>query len=148
MYDCVLILLVYYRYRCNVGILMEGPDTIYCDGQYWNGTVPTCLVPPSSPNLSVSVSGSNTSSLEEQVVVVQTGDVVEAVCHASGGNPVPDVMISLPGYEGVWQSMSASAQIVITEEHSDGMIVCTVQNSAGTTHTHTTIHIPSKYHVL
>ena len=127
---------------------MQGDDTIYCDGQYWNGTVPTCLVPPNSPDLSVSILGSQSSSSEESIVVVKAGDVIDAVCHAGGGNPVPDVRISLPGYEGVWQSMAVSAQIVITEDKCDGMIVCIAANSAGTAYTNITLQIPSKYYIF
>ena len=118
---------------------MGGHDTIYCDGQYWNGTVPTCLVPPSSPDLSVSVAGSPASHFK-------TGDVLDITCQAVGGNPVPDVMISLPGNQGggEWRKLSSSVQFSVTEMDNDGDITCTAQNSGGAAHTERVLHILSK----
>ena len=31
-----------YKYRCNTGVEMEGSNTLVCDGDSWNGTVPHC----------------------------------------------------------------------------------------------------------
>ena len=31
-----------YKYRCNHGVEMEGSNTLVCDGERWNGTVPHC----------------------------------------------------------------------------------------------------------
>ena len=31
-----------YKYRCNHEVEMEGSNTLVCDGERWNGTVPDC----------------------------------------------------------------------------------------------------------
>lgn len=32
-----------YKFRCHKGTVMEGPDTIFCDGTNWNAAPPKCL---------------------------------------------------------------------------------------------------------
>jgi hypothetical protein len=128
------------RYRCNVGVEMKGHDTIYCDGEYWNGTVPACLVAPGTPELSISVSGSSSKHYK-------TGDVVDISCQAVSGNPVPDVAISWPGqgWGGEeWKRVSNYATVTVTELDDGEKITCTAQNMAGTAHTSTVLHIISK----
>ena len=118
---------------------MEGHDTIYCDGEYWNGTVPTCLVAPSTPELSVSVSGTSADHF-------QAGDVLDISCQAMSGNPVPDVGISWPGQQGGGEQrkrLSNYLTLAVTEEDDGKKITCTAENKAGTAHTSTMLHIMS-----
>ena len=94
-----------FRYRCNHGVEMEGSNTIVCNGDKWNGTVPDCngkfapldfcneyllLVEPNEPELEVIVSGS-------VVTTVKPGDWVLVTCQARGGHPVPDIGITMDG---------------------------------------------------
>jgi hypothetical protein len=128
------------RYRCNVGVEMKGHDTIYCDGEYWNGTVPACLVAPGTPELSISVSRSSSQHFK-------TGDVLDISCQAVSGNPVPDVAISWPGQQGggeAWTRLSNSISVTVTKVDDAKNITCTAQNMAGTAHTSTVLHIISK----
>ena len=32
-----------YKFHCNKGSVLDGPPTVYCDGNDWNGTKPECL---------------------------------------------------------------------------------------------------------
>ena len=129
------------RYRCNTGVEMKGHDTIYCDGEHWNGTVPACLVAPGVPELSISVSGSSSQHYK-------TGDVLDISCQAVSGNPVPDVAISWPGQSGgggEWRRVSNSATFALTEVDDGEKITCTAKSIAVTAHTSALIHIMSKY---
>merc|ERR1719154_420984 len=38
-----------YKYRCELGVEMEGSNTLVCNGDTWNGTVPDCNVQPDEP---------------------------------------------------------------------------------------------------
>ena len=119
---------------------MKGHDTIYCDGEYWNGTVPVCLVAPGTPELSISVSGSSSQHYK-------TGDVLEISCQVVSGNPVPDVAISWHGQQGggeEWKRVSNSVTVTVTEVEDGEKITCRAQNMAGTAHTSTVLHIISK----
>ena len=118
---------------------MKGHDTIYCDGEYWNGTVPACLVAPGMPDLSISVSRSSSEHFK-------TGDLLDISCQAVSGNPVPDVAISLPGKHGgeQWKRVSNSVTFAVTEVDNGEKITCTAQNVAGTANTSTVIQIISK----
>merc|ERR1711970_1089688 len=79
-----------YKYRCNTGVEMEGSDTLVCDGDNWNGTVPHCNVAPDQPQLEVIVSGN-------AVTNVKPGDWVLVTCQAKGGHPLPDIGLTLDG---------------------------------------------------
>ena len=119
---------------------MKGHDTIYCDGEYWNGTVPVCLVAPGMPELSISVSESSSQHYK-------TGDVLDVSCQAVSGNPVPDIAISWPGQHGAgeeWKRVSSSVTVAVTEVDDGEKITCTAKNMAGTAHTSTVLHIISK----
>ena len=131
---------------------MKGHDTIYCDGEYWNGTIPVFLVAPGTPELSISVSGSSSQHYKSGDVLdisqhYRTGDVLEISCQVVSGNPVPDVAISWPGQQGggeEWKRVSNSVTVTVTEVEDGEKITCRAQNMAGTAHTSTVLHIISK----
>merc|ERR1711892_426037 len=77
-----------YRYRCEEGVPMEGSSLLYCDGRKWNGTVPSCLVPPSTPDLEILPSVTST------VTVLVPGHPVMITCQSSG-HPAPQMEIYL-----------------------------------------------------
>ena len=40
------------RYSCHPGHVMEGEDTVWCDGIIWNSSAPSCSLPISPPRTS------------------------------------------------------------------------------------------------
>ena len=115
-----------FRYRCHLGLEMEGHDTLYCDGRHWNGTVPTCLKVPEPPDLSI-------LSAAKQTTTVALGEIVKITCLAVGGNPVPYVGLSWPESEriGELKRLEISEEFIVTEEHQHKKITCTAKNKAG-----------------
>jgi len=77
-----------FKYRCNPGTVMEGRNTVACTGRFWNGSVPSCNVGPSKPKLEFKVAG-------VPVENVKAGDWVEVSCRARGGNPLPDIRLTM-----------------------------------------------------
>jgi len=81
-----------YRFYCESGAMMQGNSAVYCDGYSWNGTKPECLVPPTTPVLSLELDGVETSS-----PLASVGQHLKLVCTSMGGNPFPDLSFMLNG---------------------------------------------------
>merc|ERR1712212_772839 len=126
-----------YKYRCNVGVEMEGSDILVCDGERWNGTVPHCNVEPTDPLLEVTVSGN-------VVTVVKPGDWVLVTCQASGGHPVADIGLTLDGAPAGskdFRNLKNSFTFTASEEDNGKTILCTAVNKVGTAAVSSVLHV-------
>merc|ERR1711892_666094 len=126
-----------YKYRCNHGVEMEGSNTLVCDGERWNGTVPNCNVGPSEPELEVTVSGN-------AVTTVKTGDVVLVTCRARVGHPVPAIGLTLDGLptgSKDFLNLENSFTFTATETEDGQRILCSAVNKVGTAATSTILHV-------
>jgi len=126
-----------HRYRCNNGVEMEGSDTLVCDGERWNGTVPHCNVAPTKPELEMIVSGN-------AVTAVKPGDWVLVTCQASGGHPVADIGITLDGVSAgskEFRNLRNSFTFTASEEDDGKTIVCTALNKVGSEASSTVIQV-------
>merc|ERR1711970_1037071 len=126
-----------YKYRCNVGVEMEGSDILVCDGERWNGTVPHCNVKPTDPLLEVTVSGN-------VVTAVKPGDWVLVTCQASGGHPVADIGLTLDGAQVTsdeFRNLENSFTFIASEEDDGKTILCTAVNKVGTTAVSSVLHV-------
>merc|ERR1712123_391376 len=131
-----------YKYRCNHEVEMEGSNTLVCDGERWNGTVPDCNVLPDEPKLEVTVSGS-------VVTVVKPGDFVLVTCQAGGGHPVPDIGLTLDGLptgSKDFSNLKDSFTFTATAIEDEKRILCSAVNKIGTSTTSTIlpVHAPPK----
>jgi len=115
-----------YRYRCDDGLRMEGDSSVYCDGENWNGTIPTCLVPPTTPVLELLVDGVPSTEVSE-------GSTVLVTCYAKTGNPVPDIQISFADETASFTNFKNSMTFTASPSHSGLVVTCTARNTAGTT---------------
>jgi len=113
-----------YRYRCNEGVPMSGSESLYCDGNSWNGSVPVCLVAPAPPALELLVDG-------VPQTVVRPGDAVLTTCHAKTGNPVPEVQITFAGETSASMNFKNSLLVTVPEGVQELEVSCTASNSAG-----------------
>merc|ERR1712123_100240 len=116
-----------YKYRCNHGVEMGGSNTLVCDGERWNGTVPDCNVLPDEPELELIVSGN-------AVTAVKPGDWVLVTCQAGGGHPVPDIGLTLDGLPAGskdFRNYRNSFTFTATEEDDGKKIVCRAMNKVG-----------------
>jgi len=125
-----------YRYRCNEGVPMSGSESLYCDGNTWNGSVPICLVAPAPPALELLVDGVPQS-------VVRPGDAVLTTCHAKTGNPVPEVQISFAGETSAPMNFKNSLLVTVPEGHEELEVSCTASNSAGSATETATVSVHS-----
>merc|ERR1719320_697309 len=126
-----------YKYRCNIGVEMEGSDILVCDGERWNGSVPHCNVKPTDPLLEVTVSGNAVTS-------VKPGDWVLVTCQASGGHPVADIGITLDGVQATnedFKNLNNSFTFAASEEDNEKTILCTAVNKVGTAAVSTVLHV-------
>jgi len=126
-----------FKYRCNQGVEMEGSNTLVCDGENWNGTVPHCNVGPDAPELKVIVSGS-------VVTNVKPGDWVLVTCQAKGGHPLPDIGLTLDGIPSGskdFRNYKNSFTFTASENDSGKMILCTALNKVGTSVESTMLHV-------
>merc|ERR1712123_247752 len=126
-----------YKYRCNQGVEMEGSNTLVCDGERWNGTVPHCNVGPSEPELEVTVSGN-------AVTIVKPGDVVLVTCRARVGHPVPAIGLTLDGLptgSKDFMNLENSFTFTATETEDGQRILCSAVNKIGTSATSTILHV-------
>eukprot|EP00092_Neocalanus_flemingeri_P036076 GFUD01039280.1.p1 GENE.GFUD01039280.1~~GFUD01039280.1.p1 ORF type:complete len:715 (+),score=216.36 GFUD01039280.1:47-2146(+) len=126
-----------YKYRCNLGGEMEGSNTLVCDGKNWNGTVPDCNVGPSEPELQVIVSGN-------VVTNVKPGDWVLVTCQAKGGNPLPDIGLTLDGVPAGskdFRNFKNSFTFTASEKDDGKRIVCTAVNKIGTSAASTILQV-------
>merc|ERR1711892_515898 len=126
-----------YKYRCNLGVEMEGSNTLVCDGERWNGTVPHCNVGPSEPELEVTVSGN-------AVTIVKPGDVVLVTCRARVGHPVPAIGLTLDGLptgSKDFMNLENSFTFTATETEDGQRILCSAVNKIGTSATSTILHV-------
>lgn len=126
-----------YKYRCNHGGEMEGSNTLVCNGDKWNGTVPDCNVEPNEPELEVIVSGS-------VVTTVKPGDWVLVTCQARGGHPVPDIGINmdgLPSGSKDFENFKNSFTFTASEQNDAKNILCTAVNKVGTSAASTILHV-------
>merc|ERR1712106_54952 len=126
-----------YKYRCNLGVEMEGSSTLVCGGERWNGTVPHCNVGPSEPELEVTVSGN-------AVTTVKPGDVVLVTCRARVGHPVPDIGLTLDGLptgSKDFMNLEHSFTFTATENEDGQRILCSAVNKIGTSATSTILHV-------
>merc|ERR1719320_740686 len=126
-----------HRYKCNNGVEMEGSDTLVCDGERWNGSVPHCNVKPTDPLLEVTVSGN-------AVTAVKPGDWVLVTCQASGGHPVADIGITLDGVSAgskEFRNLENSFTFTASEEDNEKTILCTAVNKVGTAAVSTVLHV-------
>jgi len=126
-----------HKYRCNNGVEMEGSDTLVCDGENWNGTVPHCNVAPTKPELELIVSGN-------VVTAVKPGDWVLVTCQASGGHPVADIGITVDGVSAGskdFRNLRNSFTFTATEEDDGKTIVCTALNKIGTEISSTVVQV-------
>jgi hypothetical protein len=119
-----------YKYRCNSGLEMDGPDTVFCEGENWNSSVPTCLVVPGPPQL----------DLPE---LVEEGEEVDISCTATDGNPLPKVSLSLDGKVLGSSSLSFTTNLVASDHHHDQEIVCEASSRAGVTRVSRRLHVLS-----
>jgi len=128
-----------YKYRCNQGVEMEGSNTLVCDGEKWNGTLPDCNVGPSEPELELIVSGTT-------VTKVKAGDLVLVTCQAKGGHPVPDIDITLDGASSGSKNFKKTVTFTASEEDNGKKILCNAVNKVGTSAASTIInvHTPPK----
>jgi len=131
-----------YKYRCNHGVEMDGSNTLVCDGEKWNGTVPDCNVEPNEPDLEVIVSGS-------VVKTVKPGDWVLVTCQSRGGHPVPDIGITmdgLPSGSKDFRNFRNSFTFMATEKDDGKKILCTTVNKVGTSEASAIlqVHTPPK----
>jgi len=120
-----------YKYRCNAGLAMAGSDTVFCNGDSWNSSVPTCLVAPGQPHLTLPN-------------MVQVGEEVEVSCQATDGNPLPTVALSLQGKILGEGALSVSVPLSLTHSHHGQQVVCEASSSAGSSRLHQTLHVLSK----
>merc|ERR1711892_638483 len=81
-----------YRFYCESGAMMDGNSAVYCDGYSWNSTKPECLVPPTTPVLSIELDGVVASE-----PLARVGQQIKLVCTAQGGNPFPTLAFMLNG---------------------------------------------------
>merc|ERR1712106_418007 len=126
-----------YKYRCNLGVEMEGSNTLVCDGERWNGTVPHCNVGPSEPELEMTVSGN-------AVTTVKAGDVVLVTCRARVGHPVPAIGLTLDGLptgSKDFMNLENSFTFTATETEDGQRILCSAVNKIGTSATSTILHV-------
>merc|ERR1712106_1193119 len=135
-----------YKYRCNLGVEMEGSSTLVCDGERWNGTLPDCNVLPDEPRLEVTVSGS-------VVTAVKPGDIVLVTCQAGGGHPVPDIGLTLDGLPAGnkdFGNLKHSFTFTATENEDGKRILCSAVNKVGTSTTSTILRVyaPPKQAVI
>merc|ERR1712025_900966 len=117
-----------YKYRCNLGVEMEGSETVVCDGEKWNGTVPHCNVAPSEPLMEMTVAGS-------VVTTVKPGDWVLVTCEAGEGHPVPDIGLTMDGAPAGskdFRNIKNSFTFTATEEDHGKNILCTAVYKVGT----------------
>eukprot|EP00092_Neocalanus_flemingeri_P042270 GFUD01046141.1.p1 GENE.GFUD01046141.1~~GFUD01046141.1.p1 ORF type:complete len:652 (+),score=183.46 GFUD01046141.1:49-1956(+) len=117
-----------YKYRCNNVGEMEGSNTLVCDGEKWNGTVPDCNVGPSEPELELIVSGN-------VVTNVKADDVVLVTCQTKGGHPIPDIGLTLEGEPSgseEFKKFNNSFTFTAAEEDDGKRILCTASNKVGT----------------
>jgi len=119
-----------YKYRCNSGLEMDGPDTVFCEGENWNSSVPTCLVPPATPQL----------DLPE---LVEEGEEIDISCTATDGNPLPKVSLSLDGTVLGSSSLSFTTNFVAANHHHDQEIVCEASSRAGVNRVTRLLHVLS-----
>lgn len=113
-----------YRYRCNEGLAMHGSSSLYCDGESWNSTKPTCLLAPAAPTVELLVDGHITST-------VRPGDLALITCHAKTGNPVPEVQISFAGETSDSMNYKSSMTVTVPEGQEELEVSCTASNMAG-----------------
>merc|ERR1711892_1050447 len=128
-----------YKYRCNHGVEMEGSNTLVCDGERWNGTVPDCNVLLDEPELELIVSGN-------AVTAVKPGDWVLVTCQARGGHPVPDIGLTLDGLPAGskdFRNYRNSFTFTATEEDDGKIILCTAMNKVGASTASTILHVPA-----
>merc|ERR1712123_550197 len=126
-----------YKYRCNHGVEMEGSNTLVCDGERWNGTVPDCNVLPDEPRLEVTVSGS-------VVTAVKPGDLVLVTCQAGRGHPVPDIGLTLDGLppgSKDFTNLKDSFTFTATGNEEGKRILCSAVNKVGTSTTSTILRV-------
>jgi len=126
-----------YKYRCNTETQMEGSNTLVCDGEKWNGTLPDCNAGPTEPELEVIVSG-------QAVTKVNPGDWVLVTCQAKGGHPLPDIGLTLDGLPSGskdFRNFRNSFTFTATEEDNGKRILCTALNKVGTSAASTVLHV-------
>jgi len=126
-----------YKYRCYNGVEMEGSNTLVCDGDKWNGTVPHCNVKPDEPELEVIVSG-------KQKEVLKPGDWVLVTCQARGGHPVPEIGITVDGIPSGskdFRNFKNSFTFEASEKDDGKRILCTAVNKAGASATSTILKV-------
>ena len=137
---------------------MDGMNTIVCDGDKWNGTVPDCngelyfflkepigyintTVEPNEPELEVIVSGS-------VVTTVKPGDWVLVTCQARGGHPVPDIGITMGGVPSGskdFRNFRNSFTFTATEKDDGKKILCTAVNKVGSSEASNIIQVHSTF---
>merc|ERR1711892_867536 len=120
-----------YRFYCESGAMMDGNSAVYCDGFAWNGTKPECLVPPTTPLLSIELDGVVASE-----PLAHVGQQLKLVCTAQGGNPFPTLAFMLNGerVEGDNKEMivhggyNAVHTFTVEDHHKNLDMSCIVEN--------------------
>jgi len=119
-----------YRFYCESGSMMDGNSAVYCDGYKWNGTKPECLVPPTTPVLSLELDG-----VEVSEPLAAVGQEVKLVCNAQGGNPFPDLTFMLDGErveadnkDMIPHGYSAVHTFIVEKHHANLDISCIAEN--------------------
>jgi len=114
-----------FRFSCNAGSLLEGNQVVFCDGKKWNGTKPECLVPPSSPTLSLTV-----DDVPMENPSLSVGQNLTMSCNSSGGNPAPGLALYLGPDMIVSSSAGSTAQYTLTVQtvHDTVQVYCAAHN--------------------
>lgn len=112
-----------YKYRCDEEAKMFGNNMVYCNGNNWNGTIPTCLAAPKPPAMETTVNG----EVREKF---KLGESVTVTCQSQGGNPVPEITIIKDGnIVAEANHFRNTFTFVAAAEHHDKEIQCLAENS-------------------
>eukprot|EP00092_Neocalanus_flemingeri_P040707 GFUD01044319.1.p1 GENE.GFUD01044319.1~~GFUD01044319.1.p1 ORF type:complete len:1150 (+),score=384.42 GFUD01044319.1:158-3607(+) len=133
-----------YRFYCESGSMMEGNSAVFCDGYSWNGTKPECLVPPTTPEISIELDG-----VEASEPLAAIGQQLKLVCRAQGGNPFPSLAFMLNGErveadnkEMIEHGYNAVHTFIVEEHHANLEMFCIAENKM------TSIPIASNHQTL
>eukprot|EP00092_Neocalanus_flemingeri_P030516 GFUD01033132.1.p1 GENE.GFUD01033132.1~~GFUD01033132.1.p1 ORF type:complete len:1173 (+),score=394.18 GFUD01033132.1:178-3696(+) len=133
-----------YRFYCESGSMMEGNSAVFCDGYSWNGTKPECLVPPTTPEISIELDG-----VEASEPLAAIGQQLKLVCRAQGGNPFPSLAFMLNGErveadnkEMIEHGYNAVHTFTVEEHHANLEMFCIAENKM------TSIPIASNHQTL
>jgi len=75
-----------FTFHCSDNTELLGASIVYCDGETWSDSPPTCQSPTQVPTLYLDAPDLNST-------ILYPGMVVAVICQAQGGNPVPQVSL-------------------------------------------------------